>query len=499
MPTLTQLQAEKARRERDRHLEHVRKNSDLVRVRCQSLHGFIREAWSILEPASVFLDGWHIRAICLHLEAITNGEFLAMGRDNRLLINVPPGTMKSLIVSVFWPAWEWGPRGLPSMRYLTASYNEGYAKRDARKMRDLVTSEWYQALWPIELIRAGETSFETKDRGGREAKPFVSLTGGRGDRVIIDDPHSTETAESESERDTTTRIFRESITSRLNDPVKSAIIVVMQRLHEKDVSGQILALKLGYTHLMLPMEFEPERKCVTPLFEDPRTADGELLFPERFPRATVDRDKATMGGYAVAGQFQQRPAPREGGLFKRGWFKIIDDEPAGITSRLRRWDLAATLPAKGKEPDWTAGVLMGVTDDKRFVVLDVKRTRDVGHVIRSMIETTAEQDGQGVRIRIPQDPGQAGKDQAQIIINSLTGFAVQAERETGSKETRAESFAIQAEAGNVLLLRGAWNEAFIDELSNFPAGQFDDQVDAAAGAFNALAVKPARQPRIRTL
>ena len=166
--------------------------------------------------------------------------------------------MKSLLVSVFWPAWEWGPQGRASLRYLASSYSENYVKRDSRRMRDLVASEWYQGLWgdKVRLVRAGELSFANEETGFREGVPFPSLTGGRGDRVIIDDPHSTETAESEAERTRTARIFRESVPTRLNDPATSAIVIIMQRLHANDVSGIALSLKLGYDHLCLPMEFE---------------------------------------------------------------------------------------------------------------------------------------------------------------------------------------------------------------------------------------------------
>ena len=141
-----------------------------------SLVGFVREAWHVLEPNSAYAHGWHIEAICDHLEAIT------AGRLNRLLINVPPGMMKSLLVSVFWPAWEWGPRGLASLRYLASSYSENYVKRDSRRMRDLVASEWYQALWgdKVRLVRAGELSFANEATGFREGVPFPSLTGGVG-------------------------------------------------------------------------------------------------------------------------------------------------------------------------------------------------------------------------------------------------------------------------------------------------------------------------------
>lgn len=451
------IRAERARREAENERRRVAENAEAIRARCVRLSGFVREAWHVLQPETPYVHGWHIDAICEHLEAISDG------RINRLLINVPPGTMKSLLVSVFWPAWEWTTR--PSLSYLTTSYSEGYVKRDSRRMRDLVGSEWYQSLWgdKVRLARTAEISFENTARGFREGKPFASLTGGRGDRVIIDDPHSTETAESQTERDNTARIFRESVPTRLNDPVRSAIVVIMQRLHEADISGQILALKLGYEHLMLPMEFEPERACATSIgFHDPRTVDGELLFPERFPREVVERDKVPMGSYAVAGQFQQRPTPREGGMFKRSWFegKFIGAAPEG-TRWVRHWDLAATAK---KTAARTAGVKLGRTPDGKFIVGHVITTQAEGPDVRKLIKATAESDGRAVEISLPQDPGQAGKVQATDMIAMLAGFVARAEPETGDKAMRAEPFSAQCEAGNVLIVRGAWNEAYLDEL-----------------------------------
>lgn len=477
---LTAIRAEQARRSE-------RAERQRIRTRSASLAGFVHEAWHVLEPNQSYVHGWHIEAICAHLEAITYGRFLALGLQNRLLINVPPGTMKSLIVSVFWPAWEWGPCGLAGLRYLTTSYKEDFVKRDARRMRDLVSSEWYRALWPhVVLSRSGEISFANTATGSREGMPFASLTAGRGDRVIVDDPHSTETAESETERERTLRIFRESVTTRLNDPVRSAIVVIMQRLHERDVSGEILRLGLGYVHLMLPMEFESDRACRTPIFADPRTVDGELLFPERFPRAVVERDKIPLGAYAVAGQFQQRPAPREGGLFDRADFGIVDALPP-IEKWVRAWDFAGTKKRPGSDPDWTVGVKMGRGADKRFYIADVVRVRETPGKVRQRLINTANQDGAAVGIRIPKDAGQAGIAQAEDYITALAGYIVSAVAPTGSKEVRAKPLSSQVEVGNVLLLRGPWNEAFLEELGMFPAGSHDDQVDAAADAFNELA------------
>lgn len=449
------------------------------REACKSLVEFIRRAWHIVEPSNPYIHGWHIDAICLHLEAITTGQI------NRLLINIPPGTAKSLVVSVLWPAWEWGPAGKPEMRYLSTSYSADYVKRDSRRMLSLVQSEWFQERWPLVLTREGEASFENITKGFREGVPFSRLTGGRGHRVLIDDPHSTEMAESVAERLTTRRIFTESVPTRLVEPLTSAIVIIMQRLHTEDVSD--IALSFSYVHLCLPMEFEAERRCTTVLgFKDPRTVEGELLFPERFPRSVVDRDKAIMGSFAVAGQFQQRPALREGGLFKRAWWKAIKAIPATGIRWVRYWDLAATADQLSDQAAYTVGVKFGRYPDGRFVVGDVVRMRAEGMGVRRMIRDTAKIDGVHVEIGLPQDPGQAGKSQAQDLVLMLSGYIVRAKPETGAKETRAEPVAAQVEAGNVDILEADWNKAFIDELADFPGGKFKDQADALSGAFNML-------------
>ena len=300
----------------------------LDRVDCaESLAMFIKLAWPIVEPNQEYIHGWHIDAICEHLEAITDGVTLPDGTPyNRLLINIPPGTMKSLAVGVFWPAWEWGPRKMPSMRYLCASHSQELAIRDNMRMRRLVTSEWYQDRWPHITLTADQnqkTKFENSETGWRQAAAAGSLTGARGDRVLVDDPHSVEGASSEQQRKSTIEWFTEAVPTRLNNPDRSAIVVVMQRLHEEDVSGCILEKKLGYDHLCLPMRATLWRRDFPTLlgFVDPREDEGELLFPDRFPLDVVERDERTMGPYASAGQFQQEPAPRGGGIIKRDWWK----------------------------------------------------------------------------------------------------------------------------------------------------------------------------------
>ena len=309
--------------------------------------------------------------------------------------------------------------------------------------------------------------------------------------VILDDPLSAENANSEAEREKVNLWFREALPTRLNNPDSSAIIVVMQRLHERDVSGLILSEQLGYDHLMLPMRFEPDRA-------DPydwRTEDGELLFPARFSDETVSDLEKTLGPYATAGQLQQRPAPREGGLFKPSWFQIIDALPAGRPVRtVRAWDLAATKKAATNNPDWTAGLKASKYADGSFVIMGVKRLRGSPMDVEQTVLQTAATDGTGVTIRMTQDPGQAGKAQAEQFIRKLSGYPVVSKPATGDKATRATPAAAQAEVGNIKIYRtgdadqDAWIAPFLDEVSLFPAGAHDDQVDVLADAINELAL-----------
>lgn len=443
-----------------------------------SLADFAKRAWRILEPSTPLKWGWALDAICEHLEAVTRGEV------TRLLMNVPPGTMKSLLTGVIWPAWEWGPANKPGMRFLGTAHKQDLAIRDAMKCRRLIQSAWYQKRWPIALTtdQNAKTKFENDKTGFREAMAFASMTGSRGDRVILDDPLSADDANSAAALLAAELTFTEALPTRVNND-KSAIVVIMQRLHERDTSGIILDRGLGYTHLCLPMRFEADRRCVTPYLTDPRQADGELLFPERFPEASVAELEKTMGSYASAGQLQQRPAPRGGGMFRRDWFQVVDAAPANC-KWVRGWDLAATA---NDNAAWTAGVKIGRAPDGRFYIADSRRIQGSAAEAERLIVNTASQDGQGVTGSIPQDPGQAGKAQSQYLIRQLAGYAYKASPESGDKETRALPLAAQAEAGNVLLIRGDWNREFLAELETFPMGKFKDQVDAATRAFSELA------------
>jgi predicted phage terminase large subunit-like protein len=294
-------------------------------------------------------------------------------------------------------------------------------------------------------------------------------------------------AESDLERAKTVLQFREGITDRLNNMDEDSIIVMMQRLHANDVSGVIEEMGLDYERVVIPMEYEPKRARMTSIgWKDPRKNDGELMCPERWSKPNVEKLKRAKGSYAWAGQYQQRPTPREGGLFKRDWFKgrMLKAAPAFI-HEVRHWDLADTdLKATDTTGARSAGVRMGITADGRFVVTDCLA---VGREnVAPLIKSTAVGDGKRIEVSLPKDPGQAGKVQGRSHVKLLAGWNVHVERETGDKLSRAVPLATQAEAGNLWYVEGPWNEEYIDEMCNFPGGARKDIADASSGAFGRL-------------
>jgi predicted phage terminase large subunit-like protein len=329
----------------------------------------------------------------------------------------------------------------------------------------------------VEMDAVGDSRISNTAGGWRKGVPFKSLTGDKADRIILDDPHSQDTAESDAQRYKTALNFRESVPSRLNDAVKSAIVVIMQRLHVDDVSGIIEKLDLPYVKIMLPMEFEEARRCVTPLARDPRRVEGELLFPQRFSREVVERDKVPLGPNGIAGQLQQRPFLRGGAMFKLAWFTTVPTAPKG-TRWVRHWDLAGSKRKSvgAYAQAWTAGVKIGKGpgEDGDYYVGHVHRLQDEGDEVRRAIKMMAQLDGTSVHISLPRDPGQAGKGQARDMIKMLAGYKVRAQPETGDKITRAEPFQAQCSAGHVKVVKtgdpamDAWIQPYLDELVAFP-------------------------------
>ena len=462
---------------------------------------YIRAAWPVLEPATGFVSNWHIDAIAEHLQAVTEGQIL------RLLMNVPPRCMKSLTTSVFWMTWEW--TRTPWTRWMFLTYHDNLSTRDSVKSRRLIKSPWYQERWGHLYQMAGDQNLKTKFENNRSGFRLSSTmegfaTGEGGDRIVVDDPTNPKRAESEVMRDSANRAWDETISTRLNDPLKGAKVIMMQRQHVEDLTGHVLKKEAdqGWVHLMLPMRYDPARRCVTVLgFEDPRTKPNQLLDPGRFPEPAVAAIARTLGPYGEAGQFQQEPYARSGGQFERAWFKPMDSIP-GTWKMIwvRYWDQAGT-EGGGK---YTAGVLMGYCLQLGVVVIsDVVRGQWGAGNRYTQIKLAAEMDA--LRFGVPangtvaqpnklavlnvieQEPGSGGKDSAQETLRYLRGYRAEAEPASGDKFIRADPLAGAAKNGDVYVLVKPWTDTYLSEMEAAgPGAKYLDQMDASSGAYNRL-------------
>jgi len=493
--------------------------SEVERQLCErSLSAFIRKAWHVVEPGQRYQHNWHIDFICEHLEAISNGVKLADGSYyNRLLINIIPGAMKSLLVNVFWPAWEWGPRNMPHLRYVCAAHKvENLSARDSRRMRELITSDWYKNHWGdrVQLARDQneKLNFVNTSQGFRIATAITSLTGIRGDRVIIDDPHSVDSAASEVQRETEVQTFLEAIPSRLNNPKRSAIVVIMQRLHEDDISGIILDKNLNYDHIMLPMLYDPLRSFPTKIGAvDPREEPNELLFPDRFPIEVVKRDRAVMGEFAFAGQMQQEPAPRGGGIILNEWWQTWEDtNHPPYEYILASLDTAYTTK---EENDYSAMTIWGVfshdptaqaskiqgADGRimqiertygelmpKVMLIDAWQEKLPIHDLVNRVAETAKQ-WKVDKLLIEAKASGISVDQELRRLYSHELWAVQLSNPKRlDKTARLHSVAHLFAEGMIYAPDRAYSQMVIRQVSTFPKGKNDDLVDTVSQALRHL-------------
>ena len=452
----------------------------------RDLEQFVLEAWAIIEPETPFTGGWHIGAICEHLQAVTARQI----RD--LLVLVPPRHTKSITVSVCWPAWSWIHR--PGDRFLFASYAAGLSVEHAVLSRRVIESDWYQTFWhdrfQLTTDQNVKSHYENSERGYRiTASLGATVTGRGGDYLVLDDPHNLDEIHSERARVQVVEFYRSVWHNRVNDPKTGCRVCIMQRGHEDDLAGH-MAEDFGYEVLRLPMEYDPARARVTTIgFRDPRTEPGELLCPERFGVEEVEAAKRVMGpDYQT--QYNQDPQPYEGVLFQRDWFKTVKVLPnEGMGRGVRFWDCAATEMAPGKDPDWTVGTLVVRHETSGiFYVTDLVRLRATPGEVDATILKTAQLDGQAVRIREEQEPGSSGKSVIAAHTRMLAGYLYKGVPATGAKTLRWRAFAAQCQAGNVKLLEGEWNRAWLQEMCSVPMARHDDQADSVAGAFNEIAL-----------
>lgn len=467
----------------------------------RSFHLFVAEFWSEIEPVVPFEDNWHIEAICDHLMAVTDG------RINNLLINVPPGTSKSTLVSVMWPAWEWASK--PGLRFFGVSYDESLSIRDSELCKRIVQSDKYQRWYGDTMVKYGANQkrhYETTAGGWR----LATTIGGRGtgqhpNRKIVDDPHNVKQSESDVQRQAALEYWDGTLSSR-GLGLGAATVVIMQRLHEVDLTGHIMkstAYKTGqWSHLVIPMEYEVTREYPTTAlgFKDPRTRERELLWPKLFSTTKVANLAAELGEYRAAGQLQQRPAPDGGGILDTKHFQLwpadkplpiveyivqsydtahkdgeLNDPSAGevwgiftrnIGTRLKRcailldaWDEKLKYPALQKKikADWRA-----VYGGDKMDPMNKPRRADHMLVEEKSSGIPLIQDLRDLNLPVKAyNPGNASKEQrahlAAPLLESDCFYLIESRRERGKP---------------VL-----WARPLLTQSEQFPNGEHDDYVD----------------------
>jgi predicted phage terminase large subunit-like protein len=426
----------------------------------------------------------HHALICDALMRVFRGEI------TRLVINVPPRYSKTELAVVNFIAWALGK--VPDAEFIHGSYSGTLAGNNSAGIRDLMLHQEYRQIFDTRLATEGQQHWKTTDGGVMYAAGAGgTITGfgagkmreGFGGAIIIDDPHKADEAASDKIREGVITWFQNTLESRKNDPLRTPIIVIMQRLHGRDLAGWLLGDRgpdmqgppvAGgngevWHHLCLDVWQKDADGAEVPLW--PEKHDAETL--RRMERASP---------YVFAGQYRQRPAPPTGGVIKPDLIPIVDAVPANVVQWARGWDFGASTSG-----DYTVGFKIGKMADGRFVIADIRRERMETADRDNLIKNTADGDGKGrVKQSMPQDPGAAGKAQVRYLSTQLAGHTLHWTPESGDKVTRADPFASQINVGNVVMVRGPWNDEWKDEARLFPNGQYDDQVDAGSRAFNAL-------------
>ena len=419
-----------------------------------------------------------------HLTLLAALADLAARRCDRLLVAMPPGSAKSTYASVLFPAWFLTSR--PRARVIAACHTEQLAAHFGRQVRSLLAAAENPGEAALMRDERAATRFATAAGGGYFGVGVKGpLAGRRADLIVIDDPvKSWAEADSAAAREALWDWYRADLATRLAPGGRIAL--VMTRWHEDDLAGRLLASEDGWRRLVLPALAEDDGD---PLGRAP----GMPLWPAQEDAAALARRRAMIGPRAWAALYQQAPRADAEALFATGRIDVLEKPPA-CRRAVRAWDLAATAPGgAARDPDWTVGIKLGRTEAGGVVVLDVQRLRAGPAEVAAAIVQTAKLDGRAVPIGLPQDPGQAGKQQVAWLSGLLGGFRVIASPETGSKLTRAGPVAAMVEAGQLAVLRDGWTRPFLDELRDFPAGRKDDQVDALARGFALLAETPARR------
>lgn len=476
--------------------EHDEAEAALCR---RSFRHYAKRAWSEIDPAP-FIANWHTDAICDHLQALYERQI------KKLIINIPPGTAKSMMAGVLWPSWVWTKN--PSWQLLGASYEQGLATRDAVKARELMRGEWYTRWfrgpnspfsgepWEFADDQDLKTFYRNTAHGHRLSLGVGGKgTGYRGHALLIDDPISVKDAYSKIIRDTCIKWKDETMSSRFNDKANATECLIMQRVHEEDLTGHLLR-KGDWECLRLPAEFELKHRCRTrtwsgaEFWKDPRQEEGELLFPALFPASVLKTMKRDVGSYGYAGQFQQRPAPAEGGILKRDWFNRrwyipghqeaiegLQCRPVPLSFDFHAIFVDATFKDTSKS-DFVAIGVFGIKGPDVYLLQLIWDRLSFSATVQALVD---------LRSKWPKVTGIFIEDKANgpaiidVLKNKVPGL-VPIEPD-GGKESRVHAAAPFIEAGNFWLpLYNPRIEDFIAEATSFPKAPHDDAIDMVAYA-----------------
>ena len=442
----------------------------------QEFCAFLQRCFYELNPDARFLENWHIEVMAARLAEVRTGKI------RRLIINVPPRHLKSLAASVALPAWLLGHD--PTARVLCVSYAQDLADKHARDCRRIMNSGWYRALFSTRLSseRQAVGEFVTTAQGYRLATSVGGVLTGRGaDVIIIDDPLKPEEALSDSQREGVNEWFDHTLLSRLDDKRTSAIVLIMQRLHEDDLVGHVLAQE-PWERLVLPAIAEGDEQHS---FETPfgsrcvgRRA-GEALHPEREPLAILGQLRQTLGPYHFAGQYQQAPAPLGGGMIKAEWF--LSYTPATMPERfgrvLQSWDTANKATELS---DYSVSTTWGI-EDRHLYLLHVLRKRLDYPSLKRVVREQAEL--HRADVVLIEDKASGTQLIQELIAEGL--YAITRYEPSGDKVMRMHAQTAMIENGFVHLPAEApWLAEYLHELTTFPKGRHDDQADSTAQALD---------------
>lgn len=445
----------------------------------QNLSDYIKQAWTVIEPGREYMHNWHIDAICEYLEAVKAGQI------TRLIINQPPRSMKSISVTVMFPTWMW--IDWPESRWLFASYSASLSTKHSLDRRTIMQSEWYQTRWGDRFAFAGDQNLKTEYSNDKRGTMIATSVGGTatgkgGDFVIVDDLHNPEGAESDTERETAIRFFDQTLSTRLDDKKAGVIIVVMQRLHEKDLTGHLLAEIGGYEHLKLQGIANAKTVIHFPVSgkEIIREQD-HIMWPEREDEKAHEAAKKALGTYGYSCQYDQDPSPKEGGILKRKWWKFYKQAPM-FDEIILSWDCAFKDEEQSKtgKVDPVCGQAWGRKGGDFYLLDQVLGPMDFPTTLKAVTTFSAKWPLAFAKL---VESKANGPGVVAMLKSKISGL-VEIEPE-GGKVARANAVAPLAEAGNVYLpdpLIASWIHDFIEECAKFPKAAHDDQVDAMTQA-----------------